>query len=152
MEKINRHHTFQETVRAIEQTKLRNIHIGGHLNLGLPGESRDDVLSHAARISRLPLDTLKLHQLQIVKNTTFGKEFKKYPENFHLFKLDEYIEVAIDFLEQLHPFIAIERFVNQSPKEMLIAPSWGLKNFEIAAKIDQRMKERDTWQGRCYTN
>ena len=148
LKRINRHHAWAETVEAIEKTKSRNIHVGGHLIMGLPGESREEMLSHAKRVSELQIDTLKLHQLQIVKNTTFAGEFKRNPDDFSLFGLEEYIEFSVDFLERLSPDITVERFVNQSPADMLIAPKWGLKNFEIIAKIEKRLFEGDTWQGR----
>ena len=146
--RINRQHDYQATIDAIAQTKVRNLHTGGHLILGLPGETREDMLNHARKVSGLGLDTLKLHQLQIVKHTTFAKEYKQHPDGFHLFNLEEYIELVVDFLELLTPDITVERFVNQAPFEMLVAPKWGLKNFEIVAKIEKRLKERDTWQGR----
>ncbi len=148
LERINRHHSYQEVIDAVEHTKALNIHTGGHLILGLPGETKEDLLNHAVRISKLSIDTLKLHQLQIVKHTTFASEYNHNPETFHLFELEEYIELVVDFLERLNPGIIIERFVNQSPAEMLIAPKWGIKNFEIVARIEKRLSERGTWQGR----
>lgn len=151
LRRINRQHTYQEAVEAIWKTKERDIPIGAHLIMGLPDESNEDQLLHATRISELPIDALKLHQLQIVKNTAFAKEFKNDPTAFHLFEMREYIEFVIDFLELLNPRISVERFVNQSPANMLIAPKWGgIKNFEIVAKIEKRLMERNTWQGRCY--
>ena len=75
-----------------------------------------------------------------------------HPEWFHLFSADEYIELAIDFLESLRPDIVIERFVSQSPKELLIAPDWGLKNYEFTAKLEKRMRERDSLQGKRLGN
>ena len=148
LERINRQHDFEETRRAISATKARKIHTGGHLILGLPGESKEEMLGHAIAISDLDVGTLKLHQLQIVKHTTFAKEYSKKASDFHLFDLEEYIELTVDFLEQLASKITVERFVNQAPFDMLIAPKWGLKNFEIVAKIEKRLKERDTWQGK----
>lgn len=150
LERSNRQHTYAETIRAVELTKGRNIDIGGHLILGLPGESKADMLSHASRVSKLGLDTLKLHQLQIVRNTTFAKEYNKHPDDFSLFELPEYIGFVVEFLEMLDPGISVERFVNQSPGSMLIAPKWGMKNFEIVSKIEKKLKERNTWQGRKY--
>jgi hypothetical protein len=150
LKRINRHHTWEDAAKTIQKTKERNIHTGGHLILGLPGESKQEMLSHASRLSTLGLDTLKLHQLQIVKHTTFATEFRKNPQDFDLFELEDYIEFCADFLELLHPQITIERFVNQSPRDMLIAPKWGIKNFEIVAKVEKRLRERDTWQGRSY--
>ena len=122
----------------------------GHLILGLPGESRDEILHHADVLSRLPITTLKLHQLQLIKNTRMAKEFKEDPSDFHLYTADEYIELVIDFIERLNPSIVVERFVSQSPKELLIAPDWGLKNFEFTAKVNKRIEERDTRQGRLF--
>ena len=148
LKRINRHHTYEESVAAVERVKKRGINVGGHLILGLPGEERVDFLNHAKRLSALPLDTLKLHQLQIVKNTIFAGVYRNEPSQFHLFSLSNYVDLVVDFLELLSPKIAIERFVNQAPSEMLIAPKWGLKNFEIVAKIEQKLKERNTWQGR----
>ena len=66
-------------------------------------------------------------------------------------QIDEYIDLAIDFAERLSPHIAIERFVSQSPAELLIAPNWGIKNYEFTARLLKRMKERDTWQGKLFT-
>lgn len=152
LEQINRQHTFDESIEAIRKTKLRNINVGGHLIIGLPGETREEMLSHAKRVSDLQLDTLKLHQLQIVKNTTFAKEYKQVPESFDLFEPEPYIDLMVDFLELLSPDIAVERFVNQAPYKMLIAPKWGMKNYEIVVKIERRLKERGTWQGRLLEN
>ncbi|NJN26391.1 MAG: TIGR01212 family radical SAM protein [Cyclobacteriaceae bacterium] len=148
--RINRQHTYQETIDAIAMTKARGIHTGGHLILGLPGESREELLSHAGRLAHLPIDSLKLHQLQIVKHTTFAKEFHKNPGEFVLFCLEDYIELIVDFVELLRPDITLERFASQTPGDLLIAPRWGLKNFELVARIDKRLAERNTWQGRLY--
>ena len=145
---INRGHTHAESVSAIQRTAAKGIYTGAHLILGLPGESRDEILHHAEILSQLPLTTLKLHQLQLIQGTRMGKEYLENPSAFHIYTADEYIELVIDFIERLNPSIALERFVSQSPKELLIAPDWGLKNFEFTAKINRRIKERDTYQGR----
>ncbi len=150
LERMNRHHTWEETKEAIQATRKKSIHTGGHLIMGLPGETRAEMLEHAQRVSELGINTLKLHQLQIVKHTTFAKEYKKNPEVFNLFEVDNYINFCVDFLELLSPEITVERFVNQAPSDMLIAPKWGMKNFEIVAKIEKRLKERNTWQGKHF--
>ncbi len=146
---INRGHDFAEAEEAIRRTAARGIAVGAHLILGLPGESRDEILGHADRLSELPLTTLKLHQLQLIRHTRMALEFERQPEDFHLFTVDEYIDLAIDFIERLDPAIALERFVSQSPKELLIAPDWGLKNYEFTARVNRRLAERDSWQGKC---
>jgi uncharacterized protein len=148
--KMNRGHTFAESVWALEQTARRGINNCAHLILGLPGETRSDWLEQARVISKLPVKNLKLHQLQIHKGTAMEKQFRKNPEQFHLFSAEEYIDLVVDYLELLNPEIIVERFISQAPPEMLIAPKWGLKNFEFVAKVEKRLKERGTWQGRLY--
>ena len=149
--RINRGHTHAESEDAIRRTAAKGIYTGAHLILGLPGESRDEILHHADVLSTLPLTTLKLHQLQLIRNTRMAKEQAEHPEQFHLYTADEYIELVIDFIERLNPSIVVERFVSQSPKELLIAPDWGLKNFEFTAKVNKRILERNARQGRLFT-
>lgn len=146
--RINRGHTHAESEEAIRRTAAKGIYTGAHLILGLPGESREEILHHADVLSTLPITTLKLHQLQLIRNTRMAKEQSEHPEQFHLYAADEYIELVIDFIERLNPSIIVERFVSQSPKELLLAPDWGLKNFEFTAKVNKRIAERKTWQGR----
>jgi len=145
---INRGHTFEESAKALEETSRRNIHTCAHLILGLPGESHDDFMEQAKIISQLPVENLKLHQLQIHHGTVMAMQYAKEPEMFHLFSVDEYADLVVDYLEYLDPAIVVERFVSQSPAELLVAPRWGLKNFEFVAIVDKRLKERETWQGR----
>lgn len=150
--RINRGHSYTESADTIRRTAEKGIYTGAHLILGLPGESREEILQHAAKLSELPLTTLKLHQLQLIKNTKMAREFADHPEEFHLYDVDEYIDLVIDFIERISPSIVLERFVSQSPKELLIAPDWGLKNYVFTAKVHKRMAERATWQGRLFTH
>lgn len=145
---INRGHRFDISKKAIIKTAQYNIPVGAHLILGLPGENREKILHHATELSQLPLSMLKLHQLQLVKGTVMEQQYQEHPEMFHLYSADEYIELVVDFLEVLNPNIIVERFISQSPRELLTAPIWGLKNFEFVAKVEKRLKERDTWQGK----
>jgi radical SAM protein (TIGR01212 family) len=150
LKNINRGHTFEESVWALEETAKRGINNGAHVILGLPGEIRTDWLEQAKVISELPVKNLKLHQLQIHKGTVFEKLFRVNPEAFHIFSAEEYVDLVVDYLELLNPEIIVERFISQSPKDLLIAPKWGLKNFEFVAKVEKRLEERNTWQGRLY--
>jgi uncharacterized protein len=152
LEFINRGHDYQCAVDAIHATAKRGINIGAHIILGLPKEGREKVLSHADKLSQLPIVTLKIHQLQLIRGTEMYAQYKEHPEWFHLYDLDEYVDLVVDFVERLNPQIAIERFVSQSPKDLKIAPDWGLKNFEFVAKIEKKLEERDTWQGRKYNS
>jgi len=150
LERINRGHDYQCAVDAIELTASMGLQVGAHMILGLPGEDRDLILTHADRLSKLPLDALKLHQLQLVKGTIMAREAREHPELFSFFSADAYLDLLVDFLERLNPAIAIERFVSQSPKAFLISPDWGLKNFEFVTLVERRLEERDTWQGKLY--
>ncbi|HKJ06839.1 MAG TPA: TIGR01212 family radical SAM protein [Flavobacteriaceae bacterium] len=147
---INRCHTFQDSINTYERCKNKGFHLGAHLILGLPNETENDMLQHAKRISKLPIDTLKLHHLQIVENSVLSVQYKRKPENIKLFKVDEYIAFVAKFITNLRPNIIIERFVSEAPKDILIAPKWGYKNFEMVAKIDKYLAENNLWQGKNY--
>ena len=151
LKRINRGHTYADTVETVQRTAARGILTGGHVILGLPGESHDAMVSHAGVLSELPLTTLKMHQLQLIRGTRMAYEYEQNPAGFHLFNdVNEYIELVIDYIEHLRPDIVPERFVSQSPRELLIAPDWGLKNYEFTARVQKRMKERGAYQGRMY--
>ena len=151
LKRINRGHTYAETVEAVERTAACGILTGGHIILGLPGETHETMVEQAGILSRLPLSTLKIHQLQLIRGTRMAHEYAEVPDDFHLFtEVDEYIDLVIDYIEHLRPDMVVERFVSQSPKELLIAPDWGLKNYEFVARLQKRMKERDAYQGKKY--
>lgn len=151
LQKINRAHTFEDTKNAFKLTKNTKLHIGGHLILGLPLESIDDMLNHAKEISKLNIHTLKIHQLQIIKGTAMALDFKNNANNYNLFDVDGYISLIIKFLEVLNPNIIVERFASESPKNMIIAPNWNsVKNFEITNKIKNTMIAQQTWQGKYF--
>jgi len=150
LKRINRGHTFEVAAEAVRKTAARGIRVGAHIILGLPGEEREGLIAQAGLLSSLPLTTLKLHQLQLIKGTRMAAEYAEQPGDFHLYTAEEYIDLVIDYVEHLRPDIVLERFVSQSPKELLIAPDWGLKNHEFTDKVKKRMCERDAWQGKLY--
>jgi radical SAM protein (TIGR01212 family) len=150
LKRINRGHTYADTVDAVERTAARGIPTGGHVILGLPGETRADIVRQAGELSELPLTTLKMHQLQLIRGTRMAREYEDCPQDFHFLDVNEYIDLVIDYLQHLRPGIVPERFVSQSPKELLIAPEWGLKNHEFTARLRKRMKESGAYQGKCF--
>lgn len=79
-----------------------------------------------------------------------AEEYAESPGDFHIFEMQDYIDTVIDYIERLNPKLVLERFASQSPKELLIAPDWGIKNHELVDKVKRRMRERGTWQGRLY--
>jgi len=131
---INRCHTYEESEDAVRRTHDRGIFCGAHIILGLPCEDRDTMLTHADRISSLPLTSVKLHQLQLIKGTKMAEQYRENPDFFHFFTVDEYIDLCIDFVKRLNPDFYIDRFVSQSPAELLAVPGWGLKNYEFLDK------------------
>ena len=150
LERINRGHTSAESVLAINELSRRSIHNCAHLILGLPGEDHGDFIEQARVISTLPVENIKLHQLQIHKGTAMAKEYSLFPERFQLFTVEAYTEMVVDYLENLNPSVIVERFVSSAPDDMVIAPRWGIKNYEFVAKVEKRLLERNTWQGRIW--
>ena len=148
--RINRGHDFATAADAIRRTHERGILVGGHLILGLPGEDHDELMRQAGAIASLPLDMVKLHQLQLIRGTRMAYEYKLQPGEFYLYTVDEYIDLAIDYIERLPSTMVVERFISQSPRSLLIAPDWGLKNYEFVDRLRHRMRERGTWQGRLF--
>lgn len=150
LRRINRGHSFACTVDAVRRTAARGIVTGAHVILGLPGQTRERILDAASVLSSLPIDTLKLHQLQLIKGTRMAEEYFDDPQDFHLYTADEYIDLVIDFVERLRPDMTLERFVSQSPTSLLAVPGWGLKNYEFVDKVRKRMQERGARQGRLF--
>ena len=150
LERINRGHTWEESEKAINDIANRSIHNCVHVILGLPGEDHADFIRQAKILSFLPVENVKLHQLQIHKGTAMAHEYSLFPERFNLFTVEDYTEVVVDYLENLNPAIIVERFVSSAPDDMVVAPRWGLKNYEFVAKVEKRLQERNTWQGRLW--
>ena len=157
---INRGHTFECSADAIRRTAERGIITGGHIIIGLPGESPEECLRQTDIISSLPLNILKLHQMQVVKGTRLAEMY--LGENAHngeysgmqpyiYNKVEDYIRLVAEYISRLRSDIILERFVSQSPKGMVIAPSWGLKNHEFTNLLDNYLREHDITQG-CSTS
>ena len=150
LEIINRGHTWEDAVDAVNRTKAHNILCGMHLIIGLPGETIDDILATADAVSTLPLDTVKLHQLQLIRGTRMAQQVEVGELAIMQWSAEEYIDVCLAFLRRLSPEIAVERFVSQSPAELLISPKWGLKNYEFTNLLMNRIRVTSTRQGSEY--
>lgn len=151
LRRINRGHDFQAAVKAVEATASRGIFQGAHFIMGLPGETREDLMGMASVINALPLNTLKFHQLQIIKGTAMEREYEQKPEDFLTFTLDGYVDFFVDFLERLRPDLYIERFAGEVPPRFVNHTPWGLiRNTELLRLLEQRLQQRDTFQGRLY--
>ena len=151
LKRVNRQHTFEQSIEAIEKTAAAGIKVGGHLIFGLPGESREEMMAETEIVSKLPLNNIKFHQLQVIVNTAMEKEYLKYPDRYHLFELDEYIQFMVNFIEKLNPNFVVERFAGEVPPRFLISKSWGnIRNDQILQKIEKELEDRDSWQGKFY--
>jgi uncharacterized protein len=151
LSRINRKHTFEQSVRALKKTHDYGIKTGGHLIFGLPGETRSEMLDAAGIVSALPLTSIKFHQLQIIQNTVMATQYHREPGSFHLFPLEEYIDFIITFIERLSPEIIIERFTGEIPPRFHAGPNWGIiRNDQVNNMIEKRLEERDSWQGKFF--
>ena len=148
LRRINRGHSFAQSRLAIEKTHQRGILTGAHIILGLPGEDAQENLRQAPIISSLPIDILKIHQMQIIRDTRLADVFKQKP--FHIYSVDEYIELIANYIQRLRKNLVLERFVSQSPKELLIAPQWGLKNHEFTDLLNNYLKNHQIHQGDLF--
>ena len=139
LQRINRGHTFACSRQAIIKAHQKGIITCGHIILGLPGEDEQEMLRQAKAISDLPLDILKLHQLQVIKGTPLAAEYESHP--FRVLSAEEYVDLVIRYVSQLRNNIILERFVSQSPPDMVLAPKWGLKNHEFTDLLNKRIRE-----------
>ena len=146
--RINRGHTFEQSQDAILRTHQHGLLTGAHIILGLPGEDIAESLRQAPIISQLPIDILKIHQMQIIRGTRLATEYEQQP--FHIYTVDEYIQLIAEYIQRLRPDMILERFVSQSPKELLIAPHWGLKNYEFTNLLVNYLKQHQIHQGQFF--
>jgi radical SAM protein (TIGR01212 family) len=145
LRRINRGHTYAQSVEAVEKTASRGIYVGAHVILGLPGEDEEELVRQARMINKLPLTTLKLHQLQLIKGTVMAREYEQSP--FHLYTADEYIDMVIKYISYIRREVVLERFVSSSPKDLLLAPNWNIKNYEFVEMLKKKMRELGVTQG-----
>ncbi|HPW65667.1 MAG TPA: TIGR01212 family radical SAM protein [Salinivirgaceae bacterium] len=151
LELLNRGHNYQQVCDSVNRLHEAGIETGVHLILGIPGETREDMVSHATEISKLPISTVKLHQLQIIKNTKLAEMYRSGSLSFKLLDWCEYVELCADFVEHLRPNIAIERFASQAIPELIEVPMWkDVRNHHITHFVQNKLIERDTFQGKFY--
>lgn len=151
LEAVNRGHNFAKAVEAINLTHKYGIHVGAHFILGLPGETKQMFVDQVDTINRLPLDTVKFHQLQIFKGTAMEVDYNAHPERYNFFELDEYIDLMVDIFERLRSDIVVERFAGESPPRYHAGHPWGLvRNEKLWQMLQKRLIERNTFQGKLY--
>jgi hypothetical protein len=143
---INRGHDYRTFLKALDLTKGKGLFTGAHIIVGFPTETKEEMLLMADEISQLPIEFLKIHQLQVIKDTPLQIIFRKNP--FHVFAYEEYLDFVVEFLGRLHPRIVIQRLFATAPDNVLIAPQWGKSRQEILRDIEKKLEEKNTYQGK----
>lgn len=151
LRRINRGHDYAASVRAIEMTAVRGIHTGAHFMFGF-GDTRENMLAMAGDINGLPLDSVKFHQLQIIRGTQMERMYRRGDGGYHIFSREEYSDFIIDFLERLRPGLPVERFISETPLRYRVAPDWGpdFRVPQMREEIVSRMSDAGRWQGRVF--
>ncbi|MCQ2286346.1 MAG: TIGR01212 family radical SAM protein [Bacteroidales bacterium] len=148
LERIHRGHTFEQAEKAIRETSARGIHTGGHLIFGLPGENPKHWEESLSKLNSLSINSIKFHQLQIIKGTTMEKEYKEKREDFFPFTMDSYIDFIVNFIEKLNPNFVIERFAGEVPPRFLSVNNWGTIRYDVVLqKIEKELEKRNSHQG-----
>ena len=139
LQRINRGHSAQDCITAIRRCAKAGIDTTIHRIFGLPGETKDELLAETSIINSLPITAIKLHQLQILKDTAMAEEFAKHPEEFLPMSIDDYVELVTSFISRLRKDIHIERFAASAPADFIISPLWGLKPSEVQQRIEEKL-------------
>jgi uncharacterized protein len=145
---VNRGHTVEDFIHAVELTRNKNIKICAHVIIGLPGETKKDMLLTAKALGDLGIDGVKIHLLCVMKGTELEKMYER--GEFHLLSPEEYIDTVCDFLEVLSPEITVHRIAGNGLKDHTVAPDWMYKKFEILNGVDWELERRGSFQGKKY--
>ncbi len=143
---MNRGHHYDAFVDAVQRSRGRGFEICAHVILGLPGESRQDMLATADELARWNIDAVKIHNLYVVQGTPLAEQYAR--GEVSLLSREQFVQVLVDFLERLPPGCVVERVSGDAPPDYLVAPRWCLDKAGLKEAIEQEMQRRDTWQGK----
>jgi radical SAM protein (TIGR01212 family) len=147
---MNRGHDVSTSIKALDLAKKYELDVTAHMILGLPTESRNEIISMVNTLNALPLTFLKLHHLQVIKGTKLAVIYEKDP--FKVFNYREYIEFIADYIRRLRPELILQRVITSSPDDCLIAPRWPQTTTAFMMDLQKHMRENDIWQGDKYSN
>src|SRR5437879_801745 len=147
---MNRGHHFDAFIDAVQRCQGRGLDLCAHVILGLPGESREDMLATADALAGLPVHAVKIHNLHVVKDTPLEKMYER--GEARMFERDEYVQIVCDFLEHLRPEMVIHRLSGDAPPDYLVAPLWCLDKPALLQAVHDEMERRDSWQGKKTRN
>jgi len=143
---MGRGHDYAQFLRGLEQLHSRGIRVCVHIILGLPGETKTEMMETAQEVAKLPLEGIKIHLLHVLKGTRLATIFQHEP--FELMTKEAYVSLVVDILEVLPPEIVIHRLTGDGPPDDLIGPLWSRKKWEVLNAIDAELVQRDSWQGK----
>ena len=143
---MNRGHHHKAFVDAVERSRGRGFEICSHVILGLPGETREDMLDTACELARLGVDAVKFHNLYAVHGTRLADQLLR--GEVRLIGRTEYIRTLVDFLELLPPTVVVERISGDAPPDYLAGPAWCLERSAVRTALNEEFSRRNTWQGR----
>ncbi len=146
--RINRGHDYAQFVSAVQRAAIRGIRICTHIIVGLPGESRPDVLATARALAALPIEGIKIHLLLALEGTRVGELFKQ--GQVPLLEKEEYVQTVCDVLELLPPDVVIQRLTADGYRDIFLGPGWAANKLAVLNAIDREMEIRDTFQGSKY--
>jgi len=147
---LNMHYDYDDFIQALNGLQQRKIETCAHIILGLPGEEEEDMLATAQALSSLPIQGLKIHLLHLMKNTPLADIYARKP--FAFLNQDKYVNLVVNILEILPPQMIIHRLTGDSPRDLIIGPTWSLRKRQVLNNIDSELKLRNSWQGKYYTN
>ncbi len=150
LQRINRGHDVEKSLWAVRETARRGIHVGGHMIIGLPGETRNDFLESARELSTWPLNNIKFHQLQVIHQTAMAREFREQPGDFITFSMEEYLQLMMEIIEQLNPSFVVERIAGEVTPGMGVREGWGVRYDVVLRTFEELLSKHDTWQGKYY--
>jgi radical SAM protein (TIGR01212 family) len=150
LRRVNRGHDVEKGLWAVSETASRGIRVGGHVIIGLPGETRKDFISTAVEVSRWPLNNIKFHQLQVIRGTAMEQEYRQKPEDFESFSLDGYLRLMMEIIERLNPEFVVERIAGEVNPGMGVREGWGIRYDRVLAAFEALLKEEDSWQGKKF--
>lgn len=148
LKRINRGHDVACFERAVLRTHAFRIDTCAHIILGLPGEDREMMMQTGRFLSRLPLQGVKIHLLYVSRGTTLARMYQT--GEYRCLGREEYADRVVDVLELLPPEVVIQRLTGDPAEHELVAPQWALKKNENLRMIQEKLKDRCTWQGRRY--
>ena len=145
LKSINRGHGPEAFLDAVRRTAGRNIHICTHIIVGLPGETRDDILETARVVASLPINGIKIHLLLALKGTVVGDLYEE--GRIKMMDKEEYVGTVCDILEILPPEVTIQRLTADGYKDIYLAPQWGINKMDVLNSIEKELENRDSYQG-----